>query len=303
MNDICVIFNPNAKRGRLRCISKALADSFQRIHKLAWLETSSPGEATELARKAGEDRYRCVVAMGGDGTVHEVVNGLMSVAQLHRPALGVIPVGTGNDFAYATGAVSDPQHALRAVLKGKPAPIDVGRIYDDNGRRAFFINSAGMLLDAAINRESQSLRRPPGFLLYFAATIRSLIHYFEPVQMRLTTDGRAVEQSLVLMAVGNGKREGGVFMITPDAKINDGLLDYVTVRSMSRWRMFGILPCVMRGTHGRYKPVTAGQFRTMQVEADRPIPIHLDGELWARREDQVRRIQIEVLPGAIQLIG
>jgi len=302
MRKVILIFNPASDRGRS---AQKASDSQAIIEKeggAEWAATEHPGHATSLAEQAARDGFDVVVAMGGDGTVHEIVNGLMQVEADKRPALAVVPIGSGNDFAYSCGIDMELQQSILRVFKGTPAPVDLGRITDGSGRSQYWDNSAGFLFDAAINIQSRKITRIYGFMMYLTATVKSIIENYDPTHLTITVDGETFERDLLMLTVGNGAREGGGFLVTPSAKNDDGILDYLMVAPISRLMMFQLLPVVMQGKHGRYPFVTLKQFKQIELEADRAVPIHLDGELWAPYEADVRKVRIEIIPAAIQVI-
>lgn len=302
MHDVKLIFNPMCDHGRSGQKASDLQSIVEKLGGADWAGTEYPGHAVEIAAKAGDLGYNKVVALGGDGTVHEVVNGLMRIPQENRPSLGVVPIGSGNDFAFSSNINLNPIEAMKNVFIGTPSLIDVSRITDGNGRSAFWDNSAGMLFDAAVNIQSRNITFIHGFLMYFTATVRSIIENFDPVHMKLTIDGKLIERELLLFTIGNGAREAGGFLVTPEAKIDDGWLDYLMVDPISRPMMFRLLPEVMKGNHARFDCVTLGKCRTIEIEANNAVPIHLDGELWASYETNVNVIKIEIFPDAINLI-
>ncbi len=302
MHKIKLIFNPASDRGRSGQKASDLRAIVEQRGGADWAGTEYPGHATELAAQAIQDGYEKVIALGGDGTAHEVVNGLMTAPAGSRPLMGVVPIGSGNDFAFSSGINMNPQEAMIRVFEGSASAVDIGRITDGGGRSEYFDNSAGFLFDAAINIQSRKITRIYGFLMYLTATVKSIIENYDPTRMKFIIDGEAVEKDLLMFTVGNGAREGGGFMVTPAAKNNDGIFDYLMVDPISRPMMFRLLPEVMAGKHEKYPFVKTRRFTSMEFEADRAVPIHLDGELWAPYEADVRQVKIEILPGAIELI-
>ncbi len=303
MHNVKLIFNPASDRGRSGQKASDLQAIVEQFGGADWAGTEYPGHAIEIAHKAAEAGYETIVAMGGDGTAHEVVNGLMRVPAERRPKMGVVPIGSGNDFAFSSGIPLDkPQEAMMKVFNGTPSPVDIGRITDGSGRSQYWDNSAGFLLDAAINIQSRKITRIYGFLMYLTATIKSIIENYDPTHMKFTIDGEKSEKDLLFFTIGNGPREGGGFMVTPPAKNDDGIFHYLMVDPISRPMMFRLIPDVMAGKHEKYPFVKIRPFKAMEFEADRAVPIHLDGELWAPYEADVRKVTIEMIPGAIQLL-
>jgi len=303
MHKVKLIFNPASDRGRSGQKASDLQAIVEKLGGADWAGTEYPGHAIEIAHKAAEEGYEKVVAMGGDGTAHEVVNGLMRVPEDRRPKLGVVPIGSGNDFAFSSGIPLDnPQEAMARVFTGTPSPVDIGKITDGSGRMQYWDNTAGFLFDAAINIQSRKITRIYGFLMYLTATIKGIIENYDPTHMKITIDGETIEKDLLMFTIGNGPREGGGFMVTPAAKNDDGIFHYLMVDPISRLMMFRLLPEVMAGKHEKYPFVKIRPFKTLEFEADRAVPIHLDGELWAPYEADVRKVTIEMVAGAIQLL-
>jgi YegS/Rv2252/BmrU family lipid kinase len=267
-----------------------------------WSGTVYPTHATKLARQAGEQGFDLVVAMGGDGTVHEVINGLMQLPPDKRPVLGVVPVGSGNDFAHAIGLPDSPSEALQLALEGKPQPIDLGVLKDDHGRTEYFDNTLGIGFDAVVTIRSHRLPVVRGFLMYLTAVIQTILLNHDPAHLQVDSDGEKWEQDSLLLTLCNGPREGGGFMIAPEAKLDDGLLHYAMIKKVSRLMMFRLVPEVMNGTHGRFPQVKMGSFKKLSLQADRSLYIHADGEIFSGFGTDIRRLDAEVLPGALQII-
>lgn len=297
-----IILNPMADMRNAWKVANDLRPIIAEYGHADWSGTVYPTHATEIARQAGEQGYERVIAMGGDGTVHEVVNGIMQVAEEHRPVLGVVPVGSGNDFAHAIGIPLQPDRALACALNGQPARIDLGLMTDEHGRKEYFDNTLGMGFDAVVTIRSHRLPVVRGFLMYLTAVIQTIVLNHDPALMKMETDGRQWEQSNLLLTMCNGPREGGGFLIAPEAKLDDGLLHYAMIKKVSRPMMFRLVPEVMKGTHGNFKQVTLGACKRMSVMADRPMYIHADGEIYTSFGSNLRNVSFEVLPGALQVV-
>jgi len=298
-----LILNPNADMGRawrLAADLRAIVDEFGGCD---WAGTVYPTHATELAQQAAEEGYELIIAAGGDGTVHEVVNGLMQIKPEKRPALGALPLGSGNDFSHAIGISTDLPSALRQILTGKPKKIDIGVIEDDRGRREYFDNTFGIGFDAVVTIRSHNLPIVRGFMMYFTAVIQTIFLNHDPIHMKVATEEDAWEEEYLMLVLCNGPREGGGFIIAPDAMPDDGILHYTAVRHVSRSMMFRLLPEFMRGTHGRFeKQIRMGQLRKMTLEANRPLYIHIDGEIFSGFGADVRKLKLELLPDALEVM-
>src|SRR5512143_713857 len=297
-----IILNPVADMGNAWRVADDLRPLISEFGNADWSGTVYPTHATELAQKAGEQGYDMVIAMGGDGTVHEVVNGLMRLPSERRPALGVVPVGSGNDFAHAINVPMKSDLALARALHGEVSTIDIGLMTDEHGRKEYFDNTLGMGFDAVVTIRSHKLPLLRGFIMYLTAVIQTIILNHDPVRMQIEVDGTKREQSNLMLVMCNGPREGGGFLVAPDARPDDGILHYAMIEKCSRFTMFRIVPEVMKGTHGRFKQVTLGSCKKMSVSADRTMYIHADGEIYTAFGSNLRSVRFETLPGALKVV-
>jgi diacylglycerol kinase (ATP) len=297
-----LIFNSTADMGRAWQIANDLRPIIADYHHADWSGTVYPTHATELAFQAGEQGYNMVIAIGGDGTVHEVINGLMKVPEERRPILGIVPVGSGNDFAHSIGLPGKPDVALVHALRGEPKQVDLGLLTDDSGRKEYFDNTLGIGFDAVVTIRSHRLPVVRGFLMYLTAVIQTIILNFNPMQLHVETDTETWDLPTLMLTLCNGSREGGGFLVAPLAHNDDGLLEYATIRKVSRLMMFRLVPEVMKGTHGRFKQVRMGTFHKMTLSSDRALYIHADGEIFTGFSTDLRNLALEVVPGAIQVV-
>jgi diacylglycerol kinase (ATP) len=298
-----LILNPNADLGRAWHKAADLRPVIDEFGGADWTGTVYPTHAIELARQAAEDGYELIIAAGGDGTVHEVVNGLMQVAASKRPKLGIIPLGSGNDFSFAVGVDSRPEVAIRQVFTGKEHQIDIGRLEDNRGRIEYWDNAAGIGFDATVTIRSRNFTYLRGFLIYLLAVLQTIILNNDSPNFQIKTDSGSIEGRFLLFAICNGSREGGGFMIAPQAKPDDRIFHYAAIKQVSRLRMLRLLPEVMKGTHAKFPQVLMGEGHQFEIKADRSLIIHLDGEIFAGFGVDVHQISIEILPGAITVIA
>jgi diacylglycerol kinase family enzyme len=295
--DLCVILNPWAGRGQAeRRLKKVLGG-----RRCELWPTSGPGHAEELAVLAAREGFGTVAAAGGDGTVHEVANGLLRAG---RPEVvcGVIPLGSANDYAYSLDRMQreNGTGAARGVR-----PVDVGVVRDLAGRERYFINCLGLGFNGAVTMEARRIKRLQGLALYGLATLRALWYHFAAPVMDVVVDGKGRRVPTLLLSVAIAHREGG-FMLAPNARLDDGLFDYLHVGDLSRWEVLRFLPRVATaGPPTDYPKVRIGRCREMAVQSDAPLVVHIDGEFFCRPENDVRAIQIGILPGAlgVQTIG
>lgn len=296
-----IILNPSADNGRSRQHADALRACCQTYPGLELATTAHAGHATELARAAAADGYDVVAAAGGDGTVHEVVNGLVTGNQA-RVRLGVIPIGSGNDLAFALGIETDVETAVQRILHGQPKAIDLARVEDEYGRSRIFDNNAGVGFDAAVVIRTQQMTGVHGFLMYLMATLHTIAFYYNKPQMEIRFDQEQVAQRVLFLAIGVGHRGGGGFLLTPDARHDDDLLDSCLVNPIGRATMLSMLLRAMKGTHVTSRHVTMRQNKQIAIHAAAPLPIHVDGEMFAYPQDNVRRVTFTSLPAAIEVM-
>lgn len=224
---IKLIANPIAGRGRGRKALPAAEEALRHQGLQFKTEvTSRPLEAMEIARRAAEEGCELVVALGGDGTSHEVANGLLSSGN-SEVALGMIPIGTGNDFADMFDTPTDLAQVALRIREGKTRLIDVGWIND-----RYFVNIVGVGFDALVSIQALKIQHVlRGFPLYLAAVFITLKEYQIP-HITVEFDGERLSMPMTMINVANGKREGGGFLIAPDAQNDDGIFDICLARGL-----------------------------------------------------------------------
>jgi len=299
---IKLILNPNADMGNAWRLAADLRSVVDEFGGADWSGTVYPTHAIELARQAALDGYDLVIAIGGDGTIHEVVNGVMQVPPEQRPRIGIVPMGSGNDFAHSVGMKDNPAEALHQILSGTPKKIDLIRVEDNHGRVEYVDNTIGIGFDAIVTIRSRSMPVVRGFVMYFISVLQAIILDHHPSHMVIETDQENWEENVIMFVICNGPREGGGFLVAPDAVVNDGLLHYAMIGDLSRLLMFRLVPEVMKGTHPRFKQVRMGAMKKMSLKADRPLFIHTDGEIFAGFGTDIRGLTLEVIPGAIEIM-
>jgi len=301
---IKLILNPMADMGRAWNVARDLRSIVNAYQEgtISWSGTVYPGHATELAHQAAEEGYDLVVALGGDGTVHEVVNGLMQVDAARRPVMGVVPIGSGNDFAYANNIPESANQAMAAALYGDPSPIDLGLLTDEKGQQTYIDNTFGAGFDALVTINSHRLPVVRGFLMYLTAVIQTIFFSFSPNQLKLETEKEKWEQDSLMLVLANGQREGGGFYLSPSARTDDGILNYTIAEHVSRPMMFRLIPEFLKGTQERFSQIKTGTFKKITVQSDTPLYIHIDGEIYTNFGSDLRGFRVEVVPNALQVI-
>ena len=312
-NRTMVILNPASGRGRAARAKAALQNALSAAGlTFDYVETTAQGQGIELAHQAAADGYGTIVAVGGDGTVNEVVNGLMLASKPDQPAskLAIISVGSGNDFAHSVGIDQDPVPAAQAIARQQSRPCDVGHVFiqttiggTTGTIERYFTNNFGIGLDPQVTLESFKIKRLSGIALYGLAALRALWKYQPPaLQLRWETEqGETQERrsALLLASVGNTSRSGGGFHLAPNARIDDGLLDLVMADAMSRWQVLGLLPKAIPGKHIGDPAVTVVLIRRLQISAEEPFPLEMDGEVITQ---SALNIELTVRPGYLQVI-
>lgn len=294
---IPLFLNPVAGRGRAgRTIPQVtrLLDSVGLMHILVKSESVGDLEARVLdAVSAGAKK---VLVAGGDGSIHEVVNGILRSG---RPVeLGVIPIGTGNDFAKACAIPVDWKEAT-VELAGRlqsntPArSIDAGRMND-----RFFANGVGIGFDAKINRIARDIQWRIGDLVYLVAVFKGIMGGVTTPHLTMKFSGQTVEGPITLANVCNGAWVGGMFHMAPMARNNDGELDLVITGAVSRLRIMTLLPKLMQGTHIDQPEITHSRITRCEITATAPVPSHLDGEVQPLQTN----FTIQILKGALRLM-
>lgn len=287
------IVNPAARHGETGALVPALRKLLASIdHELVL--TEHMGHAAEIA--AGTAGRPAVIAVGGDGTVHEVLNGLMKIPASERPALGLVPTGSGNDTRRTLGIPEDLTDALLALGTGARTRFDVGVC---NG--TFFNNSFAAGLDARVTAkavEYKVTKKRDGLWLYLTALMHVLFHELYPHRVRITWDDTETEErELLILAATIGPTYGGGFFIAPGAVPDDGLLETCIIDPLTLPSALMRLPFVVFGKHTRMKPVHMSRHTSIVIESAEPIPAQIDGEVLLDR-----RYEISILPGEIECI-
>ncbi len=287
---ICVIFNPKAGKGRAATLIQAAQRSIRA--KVVLRPSEAEGHAVELAQRAVEEGFPLIVAAGGDGTVHEVANGIL-LANRPEVTFGIWPIGSANDYAFALGLVEWWNGSRRRSLE--EIFVDVGRV-DGGGRSRYFVNGLGLGFNGAVTLESRKIKRLQGMALYGLATVKAILWHFDQPTLRVEFDDLVREVPTLALSVNLGMREGN-FPITPNAKLDDGLFDCIHVGPLTRSGAIKLLPRMATGTLPSDRPnLWMGRCRSVHIQAPVPVRVHADGEFFCHPEDGIREFRIELLP-------
>lgn len=318
MNDFILIANPISGKGHAKNVAEqgyaALTESGQQGQLVL---TSTSGDAKRLAQEAVADGTRYVIACGGDGTLHEVVNGIATIPDV---TLGVLPCGRGNDFAAAIGVPLKPEAATATLLSGTPIRVDLGCCYSSRQSSAVSNQQKPLSTESVARNEMEGgsterhfnaqtpLTEPQGIIKKYFTTIATCgydtevsrraakgtplfagtasyayaavetLFYYDPPAVRLEGDFGTYEGPLLLAATGITSRYGGGFQIVPNARIDDGLFDVCIVRPVSSLTVLRLLVTLFWGGHVGHPAVSMHQTRTLKIETDPPILLYADGE-------------------------
>jgi diacylglycerol kinase (ATP) len=315
-----VILNPaagNSRAGKIRARLRAALEASGASFEL--IPTEGPRHAARLAAELGGG-FDAVVAAGGDGTSQEVATGLYRAAS--RVPLGVLPLGTGNDFGDLIRMPHRCEDAVAALLAAEAQPIDVGHVRwreqaDGPWHEGLFLNAVGIGFDAMVATEAARFKHFRGKSAYFAGIVSALKRWPRPTvrverlspSLRILPGGATEpaasgellhEGKLFLAAVGNGRTVGGGFRITPHARPDDGLLDLCFVDDVRHLRLPILIPQVMRGRHLGAPEVVSERLTGLRiVSPDYGLPLHFDGEVLTSSAVEV---EVHVLPGAVQVL-
>lgn len=271
------ILNPSANRKRAKD-----AELWLRSH----VESFWPGSEifvttskADISRAVNEaiSRFDTVIACGGDGTVNEVFSRCVELIQAQQLlTLGVLPMGSGNDFAKSVGLSTDPRVAIHQLREALPTPIDYVS-YSTNLGSGFMFNTMNIGLGGQINFEASKVQWLKGPLIYIYAALKSLMHVV-PVDVDLELGEINTNERMVMISIANGAVEGGNFKVAPQATNRDGYLDIITVRPLPAWRLLPLLPLFLFAKQMWYKSVTHRRTTKLKLSCNTPLPLHVDGE-------------------------
>jgi len=293
MNDrITVIVNPASGRGRGSRLLPDIRKTFADVGVTDVRVTERPGDEKRLATLALHDGATTIVACGGDGTWSNAANAILSSGADCR--LAVLAAGTGNDFAKSVGAPArDIAATARLVAEGAETMVDVGQIED-----RYFLNVTGFGFDIAVLDDLENIPLVTGDLLYLTAAMRQLFK-FDGIQVDITTAAVARgPRAHLMLIIANGRNFGGMFQIAPDARINDGKLDAISILDASPLTRISLLAAAPSGRHVRNPLVLSEQASAFTLKFGAPPAYETDGEY---NQAKSSTIEISCLPGALRV--
>lgn len=272
MKNIHVIVNPAAGNHRAEKKASVITGILSRQgYNLSVFHTGYPGHGTLISRESVKNNADCVLSVGGDGTAYEVVQGLMDSVV----PLGIIPAGTGNDFIKTLKLPSDSVKCLEHIMKSTPKSVDMGKINDE-----IFMNVCGVGFDVSVLEYSLKAKKYlRGMLPYLWGVIRTIINYRSSF-ITLEVDGKEILSSEVLVCcVANGKYIGGGMAVSPSSEIDDGFLDVIVIKNVSRYKMIKYLPGLLKGKILEFEDCISFRCKNASLSSERPMKINVDGEI------------------------
>ncbi len=294
---IHLFLNPTAGRGRAAKRRERILEIFDEADVSVELHLShSVGDLESQVRDCASAGARRIVVAGGDGSIHEAANGIL--ASGNDTALGVVPTGTGNDFAKACDIPLNWEHATRILAdrisaNGPPRRVDAGRFND-----RYFANGVGIGFDAKVTRIARAIRLPIGDLVYLVAVFKALLDGVHTPDLTITADDFEWNGPATLASVNNGAWVGGMFHIAPMASNADGKLELVMAEPMSRTAMVRVLPSLINGQHIGRERIRHHSITRFTARASENLPSHLDGEVQPLQQD----FDIEILEDALAIL-
>jgi len=302
---VCVILNPVSGRGRAARLRSRIERALQASSlDFDLLQSERPLHATELAFQAARDGFEIVISSGGDGTLNEIVNGLMRARAegFSSPALGVIGIGTGNDFAASLNLPPKIEDAVFAIKGNIRRHIDIGLLKGcgvPEGR--YFANCVGVGFDAAGGVLAEKITWTRGLLAYLIAALQNIFLYYKAPTLKIQLDSEIIHMPSLLVSIMNGTRIGGGFHTAPDSRPDDGLFDLCIAEEVSRPRMLTLLPHFLKGSQVTQPEITMKRSRHIHLTATQGVmPVQVDGEILA---DDCRELSVDILPGQLELVG
>jgi len=292
MVDTCIIYNPAAGRGQARrWIELARKWAAPNAELRA---STGVGHAIELAQSTANEGFRRIIAAGGDGTVHEVANGVLRSGK--DCTLGVWPLGSANDYAAALGILN--WWKKRGTTRLRPTKVDVA-IIRGGGRELYYVNCLGIGFNGLVSAEARKIRGLRGLPLYTLALLKTLLWQFATPPLQVQLDGKVTCRSTLSLSLNLGSREGG-FPISKAARLDDGQLDVLHVGGLRRWELLRYMPALITGDLPTGHPeLSTGLCRRATISSDSPLCIHADGEMFLVPADGVKQVEVEIQPGQL----
>lgn len=286
---ILFIINPTAGKGRAKSLAPFIEEECIKNNVDYVIKyTSAPGDGTSIGEWGAKAGFERIIAVGGDGTVNEVLNGIAKTSS----ALGVIPGGSGNDFIRSINNHKEIKKIINDNIYGKIKKADIGTC---NGK--YFINVASSGFDAQVVMETQNVKKIlSGSLAYLVALIKTIFTY-RGCKISIKIDKALYYENTLLVAVANGRYYGGGMLPAPKAKIDDGYFHICHIKHIGKLKMLALFPKFIKGEHENIKEVSMYKGEKVKIEAKDELPVNVDGETFYSKE-----VNFEIIPNGINII-
>ena len=301
MHSFKLIVNPVAGRGAAGRAIPAL-HKHMAAHGLDYdlVCTEKASDLESMAKQAMADGFETIVAVGGDGTAHGVVNGMLDFSGGEPVGtMTSIPLGSGSDFAHMLGMPANLDQACARLAGGRTRWQDVGVVTDSQGIATYFDNTLGIGFDGVVTFVAMGVKYLTGMALYLPVVLKTVFVEMKPPRVEIEYDDTLLKQTSLMITVCLGQREGGGFIIAPEASTDDGLFDVCVVENMSKLQVLGMIPHMMKGTHVDKEQVTMFRTDKLTVTSEDDLIAHMDGEILCSEE---RRLEFHILPRHLKVL-
>ena len=287
---IKLIINPAAGRGKTSKLSKRVISEFEkRGIDFDYEYSTKPRHAVEISRKASAE-FQKVIAVGGDGTVNEVGEGLVGSDVI----FGVIPLGSGNDFAKENGFPLKISDAVGVILSDNFHLIDVIKVND-----RVSLNTAGVGFNGIVSEVAKSVKYLKGMSVYIWSVVKTAVRY-KSIPLKISINGRLIEDDIFMVSICNSKSEGGGFIMAPDATNDDGLFDVTIIRHTGYTKLLLNLNKALTGNLNKLKEVETIKGNSILIESEYPMPVHVDGEVISL---VLHKVEASILKSSLKVAG
>jgi diacylglycerol kinase (ATP) len=300
-----IIVNPTSGGGTAEKRIPSIEAELKRLGlEFDLVRTEAAGQAIKIAEEAALEGFDVVTAAGGDGTLNEVLNGLMYAREKtgRAPALGAIPIGRGNDFCFSAEIPIDLEAVCHLLASRESRPIDVGLVKGgDYPEGRYFGNGVGIGFDAVVGFEALKYQKLGGFPSYIVAALKTIMLYYKAPMLQIEMNGEVHRQPALMVSIMNGRRLGGGFMMAPGGSMDDGQFNLCIAGQLTRPGMLAIIPRFLQGTQESHPAISTAMTSGIKVTAvEGALPAHGDGETLCTAGQE---LEISLLPKALQVIG
>lgn len=288
MKRYAFIYNPAAEGGKSKSNLEELERRINELPQAKLVHSKQKGDISKVVEQLKDD-YDIFVACGGDGTVREIATKLIST----KKAMGIIPMGTGNDLCKTLKIPRNMEKAFEILLNDQRIRMDIGRC-----NNFYFLNSLGFGFDGLTNRYAIGIKKLPSFLSYALAALKAAINQ-DPFNIRITQNSCTYDERLMMVTIANGRVEGGSFWIAPQASITDGELNLVTIEPIKKWLIPILLPFLLIKKAHLIPHLQSEQLEKVELEFDEKIEFHADGEII---KNDTTHFSISLLPNCLDVI-